>query len=523
LILVLIFIFKSIFTCYVQVQIHLCFLTLASKLNELTSTQILITIAVYFAVLVSISLLLGRKSDSATFFRGNRSSPWYLVAFGMIGASLSGVTFISVPGAVEQGAMGYFQVVLGYIIGYLVIGTVLLPLYYRMNLTSIYTYLHDRYGAAAQYTGSSFFILSRIVGASFRLYLVANVLQEFVFEDMKIQFWQTVSITVLLIWLYTFKSGIKTIVWTDALQTFFMLVAVGVAIYFVSDGLNLHGISDTITYVSNSELSQIFFFDDWKSSNYFWKQLLSGAFIAIVMTGLDQDMMQKNLTCRSLKDSQKNMFWFTIVLTFVNLIFLGLGVLLTAFAKAEQLTATKDQLFPSIALDNDLGIGLGLVFILGLVAAAYSSADSALTSLTTSFSVDLLHLEDRYSEKKQKTVRKLIHVGFSLVLIAVIVGFKYLINDDSVILKLFVFAGYTYGPLLGLFAFGISTQIKTPQWAPPVISILSPFIAFAISHFSEVFLEFEFGFFILILNGGITFIGLLISSLFKNGKAVTAA
>lgn len=464
--------------------------------------------------------MVGRKSDSATFFRGNRSSPWYLVAFGMIGASLSGVTFISVPGAVEQGAMGYFQAVLGYIIGYLVIGTVLLPLYYRMNLTSIYSYLQDRYGIAAQYTGSSFFILSRIVGASFRLYLVAGVLQEFVFEEMGIEFWQTVSITVLLIWLYTFKSGIKTIVWTDTLQTFFMLTAVGVAIYYVSASLNLSGIGDTINFVADSELSQIFFFDDWKSSAYFWKQFLSGAFIAIVMTGLDQDMMQKNLTCRSLKDAQKNMFWFTIVLTLVNLVFLGLGVLLTAFAKAEQLTASKDSLFPSIALDENLGIGLGLVFILGLVAAAYSSADSALTSLTTSFSVDLLHLEDRYSEKKQNTVRKLIHVGFSLVLIAVIVGFKYLINDDSVILKLFVFAGYTYGPLLGLFAFGILTRLQTPKYAPVVISILSPFVAYLISYCSELFLEFEFGFFILTLNGAITFIGLLISTMFVNNRRV---
>ncbi len=486
----------------------------------MNATQILITIGIYFAVLITISLIVGRNSDSATFFRGNRSSPWYLVAFGMIGASLSGVTFISVPGAVEQGAMGYFQVVLGYIIGYLVIGTVLLPLYYRMNLTSIYSYLHDRYGVAAQYTGSSFFILSRVVGASFRLYLVAGVLQEFVFEEMGIAFWQTVSITVLLIWLYTFKSGIKTIVWTDTLQTFFMLTAVGVAIYYVSDSLDLGGIGDTIDFVADSDLSQIFFFDDWKSSAYFWKQFLSGAFIAIVMTGLDQDMMQKNLTCRSLKDAQKNMFWFTIVLTLVNLVFLGLGVLLTAFAKAEQLTASKDQLFPSIALDENLGVGLGLVFILGLVAAAYSSADSALTSLTTSFSVDLLHLEDRYSEKRQKMIRKLIHVGFSLVLIAVIVGFKYIISDDSVILKLFVFAGYTYGPLLGLFAFGILTRLRTPKYAPVIVSILSPFVAYVISYCSEIFLEFEFGFFILILNGAITFIGLLVSSVFVKDRRV---
>ncbi|ARN77610.1 sodium:solute symporter [Nonlabens spongiae] len=479
----------------------------------MSSEQILITIAVYFVVLIAISFIVGRKGDSATFFRGNRSSPWYLVAFGMIGASLSGVTFISVPGAVEQGAMGYFQVVLGYILGYLVIGTVLLPLYYRMNLTSIYSYLETRYGAPAQYTGSAFFILSRVVGASFRLYLVAGVLQEFVFDEMGIEFWQTVSLTVLLIWLYTFKSGIKTIVWTDTLQTLFMLIAVGVAIYFVSDSLGLDGIGSTISFIADSDLSQIFFTENWRADSHVVKQFLSGAFIAIVMTGLDQDMMQKNLTCRSLKESQKNMFWFTIVLTFVNLVFLGMGVLLTAFAKAENIQATKDALFPTIALDSGLGLGLGLFFMLGLIAAAYSSADSALTSLTTSFSVDILNLERKFQEKQQKWIRKLVHVGFSLALIGVIVAFKYLINDDSVILKLFVFAGYTYGPLLGMFSFGILTKLQTPKWAPAVVSIAAPFLAFGVSYFSELWFEFEFGFFILILNGAIAFLGLLLSSM----------
>lgn len=484
----------------------------------MSSTQILITIACYFAVLVAISFIVGRKSDNATFFRGNRSSPWFIVAFGMIGASLSGVTFISVPGAVEEGAMNYFQVVLGYVVGYLVIGTVLLPLYYKMNLTSIYSYLNDRYGSAAQFTGSSFFILSRVVGASFRLYLVAGVLQEFVFNDMGVEFWQTVTFTVILIWLYTFKSGIKTIVWTDTLQTLFMLLAVCVAIYYISDSLNLNGIGEVTSFISKSELSQIFFFEDWKSGSYFFKQFFAGAFIAIVMTGLDQDMMQKNLTCRSLKDAQKNMFWFTLVLTFVNLVFLGLGVLLTAFAKAEQLTATKDKLFAAIALDNNLGIGIGLVFILGLVAAAYSSADSALTSLTTSFSVDILRLEKKYNEKKQNWIRKIVHVGFSVLLILVIVSFEYLIKDASVINKLFVFAGYTYGPLLGLFSFGILTRLRINHKITPVIAVLSPFLAFGTSSAASHWLDFEFGFFILLLNGLITFLGLLIASAFRNQK-----
>jgi Na+/proline symporter len=430
----------------------------------------------------------------------------------MIGASLSGVTFISVPGAVEAGAMGYFQVVLGYILGYLVIGTVLLPLYYRLNLTSIYTYLDTRYGKQAQLTGSAFFILSRIVGASFRLFLVAGVLQTFVFDSMGIQFWQTVTITVALIWLYTFKSGIKTIVWTDTLQTLFMLIAVGAAIYFVADSLDLNGLEETVDYISSSPMSQVFFFDDWRAGNHFVKQFLAGAFIAIVMTGLDQDMMQKNLTCRSLKDSQKNMFWFTIVLTFVNLLFLGLGVLLTAFAKAENLQATKDALFPAVALNSDLGIGLGLVFILGLVAAAYSSADSALTSLTTSFSVDILDLENKYREKQQKQIRKAVHVGFSLVLILVIVVFKYVIRDASVINKLFTFAGYTYGPLLGLFSFGMLTKRFVQASTVPFIAVLSPFLAYSISELLLNYTGFEFGFFILLLNGSITFLTLLVFS-----------
>ncbi len=480
------------------------------------SFDILLTIAIYFAVLVAISFIVGRNGDSATFFRGNRSSPWYIVAFGMIGASLSGVTFISVPGAVEAGAMNYFQVVLGYIAGYAVIGLVLMPLYYRMNLTSIYSYLGDRFGSAAQYTGSSFFLLSRIVGASFRLYLVAGVLQTFVFDAMGISFWQTVTFTVLLIWLYTFKSGIKTIVWTDTLQTLFMLIAVGVAIYYISYSLDLNGISDLTSFVADSDLSQIFFWDDWKSDQFFVKQFLAGAFIAIVMTGLDQDMMQKNLTCRNLGDAQKNIFWFTIVLTAVNFVFLVLGVLLTAFAKAENLQASKDSLFPTVAMDGGLGMGIGLVFILGLVAAAYSSADSALTSLTTSFSVDIVKIENRFTEKKQQQLRKLFHIGFSLVLILVIVGFEYVIKDASVINKLFVFAGYTYGPLLGMFGFGILTKLHVNHKFVPFIAVASPFLTYLISYLSSTYGGFEFGFFVLLLNGAITFLGMFVGSFFSN-------
>ncbi|WP_027880103.1 sodium:solute symporter [Mesoflavibacter zeaxanthinifaciens] len=480
----------------------------------MTSTQIILLIATYFGVLILISYFTGKKSGNDAFFKGNKQSPWYVVAFGMIGASLSGVTFISVPGWIEASKFSYMQVVFGYMLGYLVIGTILLPLYYKMNLTSIYTYLEGRFGNYAYKTGSSFFLISRIVGASFRLYLVANVLQLILFDDLGIQFWQTVSITVALIWLYTFKSGIKTIVWTDTLQTLFMLIAVGVAIYFVSSEMDLGGQS-IFAFVNDNELSKIFFFENIKSGDYFWKQFISGAFIAIVMTGLDQDMMQKNLTCRSLKDAQKNMFWFTLVLTVVNFVFLSLGLLLTVYAQQNGIDAHKDDLFPILA-KNHLGFSVFVFFLLGLIAAAYSSADSALTSLTTSFSIDILDIEKKHDKNKQVKIRKRIHVLISLLLILVIIAFKYIIKDESVISKLFVFAGYTYGPLLGLYAFGLFTKWNVKDKFIPIIAILSPILSYIISVNSLKWLGFEFGFFILILNGFLTFLGLMLILKKKN-------
>lgn len=470
---------------------------------------ILLLIAGYFGILLFISFLTNKGGSNADFFKAGKRSPWYLVAFGMIGASLSGVTFISVPGWIEASKFSYFQVVLGYTVGYAVIGTILLPLYYKLNLTSIYTYLEGRFGKYSYKTGASFFLLSRVVGASFRLYLVAIVLQELVFNEMGVPFWVTVTITILLIWLYTFKSGIKTIVWTDTLQTLFMLIAVGVAIYYVSEDLGLSG-GAIFNFVAESDLSQIFFFDDWKSGDYFIKQFLSGAFIAIVMTGLDQDMMQKNLTCRNLKDAQKNMFWFTIVLTIVNLVFLILGLLLTVYAQQNGIDAHKDQLFPTIATQSGLGVEMAIFFILGLIAAAYSSADSALTSLTTSFSIDILDIEKKYNEQQQIRIRKKIHIIISFVLIAVIILFKYVIADASVIAKLFTFAGYTYGPLLGLYAFGMFTKWKVIDNFVPIVAIATPFIGGIISYVSMLWFGFEFGFFILILNGILTFSGLVL-------------
>ncbi|PQB06325.1 sodium:solute symporter [Polaribacter filamentus] len=471
--------------------------------------HIILLIVSYFSVLIFISYLTGKSADNKTFFKANNSSPWYLVAFGMVGASLSGVTFISVPGWVEAQSMSYMQMVLGYIVGYAVIGLVLLPLYYRLNLTSIYTYLQDRFGDYSYKTGASFFLLSRTIGASFRLFLVANVLQLLLFDAYGVPFWVTVTITIVLIWLYTFKGGMKTIVWTDTLQTLFMLIAVGVCIYTISSELE---ITNIFSYVADSELSKTFFFEDINAGNYFWKQFLAGAFVSIVMTGLDQDMMQKNLTCRNLKDAQKNMFWFTIVLVIVNFFFLALGILLTDYAQKNGIDAHKDELFPILATKGALGLTTAIFFLLGLIAAAYSSADSALTALTTSFSIDILEIDKKKSETDQEKIRKKIHILFSFILIGTILIFKYFIADASVIAKIFTFANYTYGPLLGLYAFGLFTKLKVKDKAVPFICIASPFLTFVVSTLCLNYFNFDFGFALLILNGFITFIGL---SLFK--------
>ena len=471
--------------------------------------QILLLIAAYFGVLFLISFFSSRAGTNAEFFRANRQSPWYIVAFGMIGASLSGVTFISLPGTVTTDSFSYFQVVLGYTVGYAVIGLVLLPLYYRLNLTSIYTYLDSRFGKYSYKTGASFFLLSRIVGSSFRLFLVANVLQLILFDGLGIPYYATVTVTIFLIWLYTFRSGIKTVVWTDTLQTLFMLLALGVTLVVLSEELGISG-AGMINYLSDTGQTKIFFFDDWKSSHHFIKQFISGAFIAIVMTGLDQDMMQKNLTCRNLKDAQKNIFSFTIVLTIVNMLFLILGVLLTQYADLNGIDAIKDELFPAIATSGELGIGVAILFVLGLIAAAYSSADGTLTALTTSFSIDILQIEKFYNEKKQIRIRKQIHIAISILMIVVMLIFKYAIADKSVINKLFEFAGYTYGPLLGLYTLGLFTNWKIKDKLVPMVAILAPILSYVISVNSLNWFGFEFGFFILILNGALTFLGLIL-------------
>ena len=472
--------------------------------------HIILLIAVYFGVLILISYLTGKEDTNEAFFKANKSAPWYLVAFGMIGASLSGVTFISVPGAVEAKQFGYLQVVFGYFFGYLIIAYVLLPIYYKLNLTSIYTYLRDRFGNTSYKTGSIAFLISRIVGASFRLFLVAKVLQLLIFDSLGVPFSITVIITVALIWLYTFKGGIKTIIYTDALQTFFMLVAVIVTITFLANALDLNSFTEVYTNVTQSAMSKVFFLDTINDSQYFIKSFLAGMFIAITMTGLDQDMMQKNLTCKNLKEAQKNMVSFSVVLIFVNILFLVLGLLLTQYATQNGINATKDDLFPTIAMLPEIGIMTSAFFLLGLIAAAYSSADSALTSLTTSFCIDIIEL-DKKPKEQQKKVRKKVHVLISMVLILVIILFNSLFKDVSVIWELFKAAGYTYGPLLGLFAFGILTKSQIKDKYVWIIAVIAPIVSFIINQYSVVLLNgYQIGFEILIINGLITFLGLVL-------------
>lgn len=474
----------------------------------MNSQLVLVVISAYFLLLFLISWFTSRKVTSDTFFTGDRQSPWFLVAFGMIGASLSGVTFISVPGEVGNTNFYYFQVVLGYTLGYFTIAKVLLPLYYRLNLVSIYSYLEDRFGFWSYKTGSFFFILSRALGSSLRLYLVASVLQLILFDSLGIPFWVSVLITVGLIWLYTHRGGIKTVVWTDTLQTLFMLLAVIITIFLIGKDLGIQSLGDYLSKVSEDSRSEIFNWD-WKAGTNFFKQFISGAFITIVMTGLDQDMMQKNLTCRTLGDAQKNMFWFTTILVVVNLLFLSLGVMLYLYAETKgiALPSRSDELFPLLATQHFSAFA-GIVFVLGITAAAYSSADSTLTALTTSFCYDFLEIERKYAPEKRVAIRKKVHIAFTGLMYVLILAF-YFLNDQSVINSVFIIAGYTYGPLLGLYSFGLFTKLKTNDRWVPAIAVIAPLLTFVISSNSEKWLwGYKFGFEALVLNGALMFLGL---------------
>ena len=458
-----------------------------------------------------VSWITARKANNASFFIGNKVSPWYVVAYGMIGASISGVTFISVPGYVGTTQFSYLILVFGYLFGYMVIANVLLPLYYKLNLTSIYTYLEQRFGFWSYKTGAFFFMLSRIIGASFRMFLVVNVLQIFVFDSWNIPFAITAVIFITLIILYTFKGGIKTIIWTDTLQTTFMLLAVIVSVILISKELNIN-FSQLIHKVYQSDYSKMVF-TDWHDKRFFIKQFLSGIFITIVMTGLDQEMMQKNLSCRTLKDAKKNMYWMSSMLVPVNLLFLTLGAVLYFYAdtKGIHFTQTSDDLFPIIAFKY-LSPLAGLVFIIGLISAAYPSADGALTSLTTCFCYDFLSLNKKtnLTEKKKRNIRYIVHISIAIILLLVIILFKS-INNQAIISMLFTIAGYTYGPLLGLYSFGLFTKFDVKDKWVPVVCLISPVISYIISQNSESwFYGYKFSFELLIVNGLLTFIGLII-------------
>jgi len=474
----------------------------------MTPTLIFSVFISYTVLLFFITWLTARKATNRGFFIGNKESPWFVVAYGMIGASLSGVTFMSVPGWVGTTQFSYMMVVLGYLVGYTVIATVLMPLYYRLNLTSIYSYLESRFGKFSYKTGAFYFLLSRTIGASFRMFLVVNVLQVFVFDAWNVPFFVTTLIFVVLIILYTFKGGVKTIIWTDTLQTTFMLAALVVTTVVIVRMMG-GGFSGMLTQVVDSGYSKMIF-TDWGDRRFFLTQFISGAFIAIVMTGLDQEMMQKNLSCRSLKDAQKNMFTFCTILVGVNFLFLFLGASLFVFANSRgiALPLRSDDLFPTIAFQY-LGPVTGMVFLIGLISAAYPSADGALTSLTTSFCIDILGLNKKtdLDERKKQRIRYLVHISFAMLLLTVIVVFR-AINDRAVIDKLFTIAGYTYGPLLGLYAFGLFTKFDVKDRFVPIVAVISPVICYLLNIFSSVlFNGYEFGFELLIVNGFITFAG----------------
>ena len=483
------------------------------------ASLILVVFLVYTILILIIAHFTSRKATNDSFFTGNRKSPWFIVAYGMIGASLSGVTFMSVPGGVYTGQFTYMGIVLGYVIGYAVIALILLPLYYKLNLTSIYSYLEMRFGANSEKTGAAFFIISRLLGSALRMYLVVFVLYEYVFKSWGIPFWVPAVIFIALILFYTFKGGIKTIVWTDTLQTTFLLLSALITVIYILNKLDMSW-WDLMTAANEKGMTKMFE-TDWTNNKYFVKQILSGAFITITMTGLDQDMMQKNMTCKSLRDAQKNVMTSSILFIIVNILFLSLGAALIYYAQATDFplqlndagNVVNDKIFPSIAFS--LSKFTSVIFIIGLVAAGYSSADGTLTALTTTFCFDFLHFDKKkdMTETQKTNYRKWIHITFALLYLFVIILFRPF-HNESLIDKLFAIAGYTYGPLLGLYSFGLFVKKRIPNdKIVPYIAVASPIMSYILNLYSQkLFNGYQFGFEILIVNGLITFIALMIIS-----------
>jgi len=474
----------------------------------INTSLILLIIVAYFLMLLVIGYFTSKDSNNDAFFRGNKKSPWYIVAIGMVGSSISGVTYISVPGMVRNIDMTYMQTVFGFFFGYLVIAHILLPVYYKLNLTSIYTYLRGRFGENSYKTGAWFFLLSRTVGAAARLYIVVVILQQLFFDTYTIPFWATTCVLIFLILCYTLKSGIKTIIWTDAVQTLFLIVSLILIIWQLTNALDFD--FNTLTHtIRENKHARIFVFDDWHSKQHFLKQFLSGIFITIVMTGLDQDMMQKNLSIRTLKDAQKNMKWYGFAFIPVNLLFLSLGILLLVFAEHQGivLPEVSDKILPTIAASGYIGDCVLVFFLLGITAASFSSVDSALTALTTSFCIDILDVE-KLDANKSKKMRMKTHIAIAALFVIIILLFD-LSKNQSIIDSIFVIASYTYGPLLGLFSFGLFTKKQIKDKYVAYSCIASPIICFLINEFSSNFLDYAFGYELLIINGMLTFLGLI--------------
>lgn len=480
------------------------------------ATTILTVFIVYTILILLIAHITSKKSTNEAFFNGNRKSPWFVVAYGMIGASLSGVTFMSVPGGVYTGHFTYLGIVFGYVIGYAVIAWILLPLYYKLKLTSIYSYLEMRFGQNSEKTGAAFFIISRLIGSALRMYLVVFVLYEFVFKTFGIPFFVPAIIFVALILIYTFKGGIKTVVWTDTLQTTFLILAAVLSVVFLLKKLDM-SILEVLSLSAEKGITKVFE-TDWTNNKFFVKQILSGTFITITMTGLDQDMMQKNLTCKTLRDAQKNVMTSSLLFIIVNIIFLCLGATLIFYAQQtgfqlpvnENNVVINDMIFPSIAFS--LSSLTSIFFIIGIIAAGYSSADGTLTALTTTFCFDFMHIDKdtKLTENEIAKRRKIIHICFAVLYLLIIILFRPF-HNDSLIDKLFDIAGYTYGPLLGLYSFGLFVKNRTPNdKLVPYIAVLSPVISYLLNLYSEeLFFGYKFGFEILIVNGLITFMALL--------------
>ena len=484
----------------------------------------------YFVLLLVVAYYTSRNSNNDSFFIGNRSSNWMLVAFGMIGTSLSGVTFVSVPGTVGGAGFAYFQVVIGYLIGYFLIAFILLPLYYRLNLTSIYNYLQHRFGMISYKTGALFFIISRTLGATARLYLVINILQIFILDNLGMPFWLTTIIILLMIILYTFEGGVKTIVFTDTLQTSFMLLGLVVCTIFIMNNLG-HSFSGTLNELGNLGMTKIFN-TDINSSSHFLKHIMGGAFITVAMTGLDQEMMQKNISVKNLKDSQKNMITFSIIMALVNFLFLFLGGLLYIFAAEKGINVPPDDLFPTAALSY-MPTAVSIIFIIGLISALFPSADGALTALTSSFCLDILGLKRRedWSESRRRKIRLAIHFTFAFIFFIIVLGFK-LVDNKSIIDVILKVAGFTYGRLLGLFAFGILSKrmindrlslfvcllapllilgvdmINNIEWYQPQMNLSGQWVESIKSLSKSVFGDFKIGYELLIYNGILTYLGL---------------